>query len=149
MSVTLLAAVLLLAFSASAPPALTWSAELHVAGAVDVSAPRSDGRLVVGGGQRLWLLDRGRGALTPFADGPGGYRGSGGEPYLALSAGRRVDAAGCEFAPDELFVIEPAAHDVVRIDAAGRSHPFARVDGVDSLTGIAFDTAGRFGGRLL
>lgn len=137
----------------TATPALAgaaWSTALHVTGVVDVSAARTDGRLVVSGGKRLWLLDRKSGATTPFADGPGGYPGSAGdEPYLALSTGRRVADAGCAFAPDELFVIEQAAHDVLRIDADGRSHPFARVDGVESLSGIAFDTVGRFGNRLL
>ncbi|HSR26433.1 MAG TPA: hypothetical protein VLW53_22970 [Candidatus Eisenbacteria bacterium] len=133
--------------SVSAP---AWSTDLHVAGVVDVSVPRTDGRLVVSGGRRLWLLDRRTGGLAPFAAGPGGYPGGAGdEPYLALSPGRRVAAAGCAFAPDELYVVEQAAHDVLRIDAGGRSHPFARVDGVDSLNGIAFDTVGRFGNRLL
>ena len=143
------AAVLHLAGLAAAPAA-AWSADLHVAGVVDVSGPRVDGRLVVSGGRRLWLLDRPTGALEPFAAGPGGYPGSAGdEPYLALSPGRRVAAAGCAFAPDELYVVEQAAHDVLSIDAGGRSRPFARVDGVDSLNGIAFDTVGRFGNRLL
>ncbi|HXM58319.1 MAG TPA: hypothetical protein VOB72_23160 [Candidatus Dormibacteraeota bacterium] len=132
------------------PGAVAWSARIHAPGVVDVSAARVDGRLVVGGGSRLWLLDRRSGALTPFADGPGGYpSGLGGEAYLAVSPGRRVSAAGCAFAPDELYVIEPAAHDVLRIDAAGRSHRFAAIDGVETLTGIAFDTVGRFGNRLL
>jgi hypothetical protein len=35
------------------------------------------------------------------------------------------------------------------VDAAGRAGRFAHVDGVDSLSGIAFDTTGRFGNRLL
>jgi hypothetical protein len=143
------ATVLHLAGLAAAPGA-SWATDLHVTGVVDVSAARADGRLVVSGGRRLWLLDRPTGALAPFAGGPDGYPGSAGdEPYLALSPGRRVAAAGCVFPPDEVYVVEQAAHDVLRVDVGGRSHPFARVDGVDSLNGIAFDTVGRFGNRLL
>jgi hypothetical protein len=143
-------AMQLLAPPAASPPPVNWSTQLHVAGVVDVSAPRSDGRLVVSGGSRLWLLDRRTGALTPFAAGPGGYPGGAGdEPYLALSTGTRVPAAGCAFAPDELYVIQQSTREVLRIDAAGAAHRFAAVDGVDSLGGIAFDTTGRFGGRLL
>jgi hypothetical protein len=48
-----------------------------------------------------------------------------------------------------VYVVQQAARDVLRIDAAGRASRFAHVDGADSLGGIAFDTAGRFGGRLL
>ncbi len=141
---------LLLVVPAAAATPATWSTDLHVAGAVDVSVPRSDGRLVVSGGGRLWLLDRRTYDLAPFAAGPDGYRGgSGDEPYVALSTGLAVGGAGCSFAPDEVYVIEQGPHAVRRIDAGGRAHPFAQVDGVESLSGIAFDTTGRFGGRLL
>jgi hypothetical protein len=145
-------AIHLLAPQAAASPVavLAWSTQLHVTGVVDVSAPRADGRLVVSGGSRLWLLDRRTGALTPFAAGPGGYPGGAGdEPYLALSPGGRVAAAGCAFAAGDLFVIQQSTRQVLRIDPAGDSQRFVTVDGVDSLGGIAFDTTGRFGGRLL
>jgi hypothetical protein len=136
--------------AASQPAVLAWSTRLHVTGVVDVSAARADGRLVVSGGSRLWLLDRRTGGLTAFAAGAGGYSDANGdEPYLALSRGERVPAAGCAFVPDDLFVIQQGTRQVLRIDAAGASHVFATVDGVDSLGGIAFDTTGRFGGRLL
>lgn len=136
--------------AASPTPALTWSTQLHVTGVVDVSAPRADGRLVVSGGSRLWLLDRRGGGLTPFAAGPGGYPGGAGdEPYLALSPGGRVAAAGCAFAAGDLYVLQQSTREVLRIDPAGASRPFVTIDGVDSLGGIAFDTTGRFGGRLL
>lgn len=136
--------------AAPTPGVVAWSTQLHVAGVVDVSTPRSDGRLVVSGGSRLWLLDRRTGSLVPFAAGPGGYPGGAGdEPYLTLTPGGRVAAAGCSFAADELYVIQQATQDVLRIDLSGRAHRFAHVDGVDSLGGIAVDTVGRFGGRLL
>jgi hypothetical protein len=151
-ALALLLAVPTAAFAAAPTPTMTsWSTQLHVAGVVDVSAPRTDGQLVVSGGSRLWLLNRGTGELKPFATGPGGYPGSGGgdEPYLALSPSRPVGGGGCPFAPDQLYVIGQTTHQVLAIDQAGASRLFAQVDGVDSLNGIAFDTAGRFGGRLL
>jgi hypothetical protein len=146
-----LGALLLLTVAAAPAPAVAgWSTRLHVRGVVDVTYARADGRLVVSGGARLWLLDRRTGGLTPFATGPGGYPGGAGdEPYLAVSPGGRVDAAGCAFARDDLYVVQQGTRDVLRIDGGGRSHAFAHVDGVDSLGGIAFDSTGRFGGRLL
>jgi hypothetical protein len=45
--------------------------------------------------------------------------------------------------------VQQGPRDVLRIDPAGRASRFAHVDGVDSLSGIAFDTTGRFGSRLL
>jgi hypothetical protein len=149
-AVVLTAIQLLVPTAAATHGRLAWSTRLHVTGVVDVSAPRSDGRLVVSSGSQLWLLDRTTGALTPFAAGPEGYPGGAGEePYLALSTGLRVPAALCAFAPDELYVIQQATRQVLRLDTAGVSHVFATIDGVDSLGGIAFDTTGRFGGRLL
>jgi hypothetical protein len=147
-----LAAVHLLAAggAAAAPAPAAWSSARHLPGVVDLTTPRSDGALVVSGGSRLLLLDRASGAMTPFAAGPGGYPGGAGdEPYLALSSGRTVAAAGCGFAPDDLFVLQQRPRDIIRIDPGGHAHTFVHIDGVDSLNGIAFDTVGRFGNRLL
>jgi len=61
-----------------------------------------------------------------------------------------VASAGCDFAPDDVYVLrlhQPIG--VTRVTAAGVAQPFAKVAGVDSLNGIAFDTTGRFGSRLL
>lgn len=136
--------------AAAAGPPAAWSALRHVPGVVDVTAPRTDGALVVSGGSRLFLMNRATGNLTAFAAGPGGYPGGAGdEPYLALSPGGAVAAAGCRFAPDDVFVLQQGPRDVLRIDRDGRSERFVHVDGVDSLSGIAFDGVGRFGGRLL
>ena len=135
----------------AAPAMLTWSRSLQIPGVLDVVGPRSDGDLVVAADGKLFLLDPATGTRKQFAAGAGGYsRSAGGEPYIALSTGSRVGAAGCRFGPDELFVLqlEPAGG-VLRIDEQGRMHAFAKVDGVDTLNGITFDTAGRFGGRLL
>jgi hypothetical protein len=133
------------------PATLTWSRSLQVPAVLDVVGPRSDGELVVAAGGKLFLLDPATATRKQFAAGAGGYsRSAGGEPYVALSNGSRVAAAGCRFGPDELFVLqlEPGGG-VLRIDREGRVHAFTTVDGVASLNGITFDTAGRFGGRLL
>jgi hypothetical protein len=137
------------AVSAAAPQ--TWSRSLHVPGVLDIVGPRSDGQLVVAADGKLFLLDPASGSRRQFAGGPGGYsRAAGGEPYIALSTGSRVPAAGCSFGRDELFVLqlEPAGG-VLRVDGEGRAHVFTTVDGVASLNGITFDSTGRFGGRLL
>jgi hypothetical protein len=134
---------------AAAPP--TWSRSLQIPGVLDVVGPRSDGQLVVAADGKLFLLDPASGTRRQLAAGPGGYsRPAGGEPYIALSTGSRVPAAGCSFGRDEVFVLqlEPAGG-VLRIDAEGRAHAFTTVDGVASLNGITFDSTGRFGGRLL
>jgi hypothetical protein len=145
----LVAAYLVLAAGAGDGPA-RWTGRVHLPGVVDVGGPRSDGRVVVSGGSRLYLLDRSTDTLTPFADGPGGYTGGGGdEPYLAVSLGGRVPGAGCGFTPDEVYVLRPGTAEVIRVGADGRAHRFAHLSGVRSLNGIAFDTAGRFGRRLL
>jgi hypothetical protein len=130
---------------------LTWSRWQHVPGVLDVVGPRGDGRLVVAAAGKLLLLDPATGTQTRIAGGPGGYSHSAdGEPYITLSPGLPVAAAGCTFVRDELFVLElHPAGGVLRIDAQGRAQRFAAVDGVDSLNGITFDSTGRFGGRLL
>lgn len=133
---------------ASAGAPLAWTRWQHVPGVLDVAGPRSDGSLVVAAGGKLFQLNPATGERQPFA---AGYAGAGGEePYLALSSGLPVAGAGCTFARDDLFVLQlKPAGGVLRIDPSGHVHAFADVDGVDSLNGIAFDTAGRFGGRLL
>lgn len=133
----------------SASPA-TWRPVIHLPGVVDIAGPRRDGLLVISGGRRLYLFDQQTGALEPFATGAGGYPPlPGDEPYLAISTGQRVAGAGCRFAPDDVFVIDQGPHRVWRIDAAGKADVFAEVSGVTSLSGVTFDTTGRFGHRLL
>jgi hypothetical protein len=133
---------------ASAAAPLAWTRWQHVPGVLDAVGPRSDGSLVVAAGGRLFQLNPATGERHPFA---AGYTGAGGEePYLALSSGLPVAGAGCTFARDDLFVLQlKPAGSVLRVDSTGQVHTFADVDGVDSLNGIAFDTTGRFGHRLL
>ena len=133
---------------AAAGPA--WQAQAKVPGIFDVGGPRPDGWLVVAGAARLWLVDP-QGAVTPFAQGPGGYSDDrGGEAYLAVSPGLHPGGPGCDFAPGDVYVLRlhpPLG--VTKVDVHGQKSNFANVAGVSSLNGIAFDTVGYFGHRLL
>jgi hypothetical protein len=136
--------------SAARPEAGVRWRELNVfPGIVDVVGPRADGRLVVASSAGLFLLRRG-GPVTPFARGPDGYVPAAGEPYIALARNRRLSAAGCSFQRDDLYALVPtAAPGVVRIDSLGRAKRFADLPAGAFPSGIAFDTVGRFGYRLL
>ncbi len=149
-ALALAALVLLPALMLGDVPAPAWQQWHHVDGVFDVSGPRSDGRLVLATSGHMVLLDR-EGRAAPFAQGGGGYADDPGtEAYLVVSPGLHVASAGCDFARDDVFVLRlhrPVG--VTRVTASGTALPFAAVPGVDSLNGIAFDTTGRFGGRLL
>ena len=129
---------------------LSWQPWQHLAGVFDLAGPRSDGRLVVAGGGRLYLMSL-DGTIVPFADGPGGYQvPSGPEAYLDVSPGLRVSASSCDFARDDIFIIRPGAPlGVTRVDPSGHATNFTNITGLDSLNGIVFDTVGRFDHRLL
>ena len=129
----------------------TWEHWQTIPGIFDVAGPRKDGSLVVAGNGVLYLVNP-AGVVTPFARGSQGYAGEGGgaESYLTMSTGHEVSAAGCSFAADDVFVLRlHAPLGVTRVDGEGHASPFATVTGVDSLSGIAFDTTGSFGYRLL
>jgi hypothetical protein len=106
--------------------------------------------LVVAGSGLLYLVDT-AGNVSPFARGPHGYADdAGAEAYLTLSSGREVKGAECAFARDDVFVLRlHAPLGITRVDHQGHATAFANVTGVDSLNGIAFDTIGKFGLRLL
>lgn len=115
-------------------------------GVVDVVGPRADGRLVVSTHSALLLLRPGGPArrLAP------GYTPQGGEPYAALAADRPLRRARCSFKRDDVYVIEPTGTPgVARIDGRGRASRFAALPAGSFPSGIAFDTTGRFGSRLL
>ncbi|MEY2434480.1 MAG: hypothetical protein QOC92_4205 [Acidimicrobiaceae bacterium] len=121
---------------------------MHIPAVLDVAGPRNDGRLVVAAHGRLLLMDS-AGRTSDFApeysvpDGP--------EPYIALSPGVTVDAAGCSFDRDDVFALD--LHDpspgITKISADGTVSHLADVGGVTTLLGIALDTGGGFGHRLL
>jgi hypothetical protein len=115
----------------------------------DVAGPRSDGRLVVAAGGKLFLMDQATGALDRFAGGPGGYPGAGGEePYIAVVPA--AVAGRTTFRADDVFVLQlKPTGGILRIDSEGIAHAFANVAGVDLMNGITFDETGAFGYRLL
>jgi hypothetical protein len=132
----------------TAPSGVIWGQFVHVPAVLDLAGPRSDGRVVVAAHGRLRLMEP-SGQTTEFApdysvpDGP--------EPYIALSPGVTVDGVGCGFERDDVFALDlhDASPGVTRISASGAVSHLADVAGVTTLVGIAFDTVGRFGHRLL
>lgn len=130
----------------------TWERwQTSIPGIFDIDGPRSDGSLIVAGSAKLYLVDP-AGNATPFARGPGGYReDAGAEAYLAMSPGGHVSAAGCDFAPDETFLLRlHVPIGITRVDAPGENTgSFTNLTGVTALNGIAFDTTGAFDHRLL
>src|SRR5580704_12002949 len=131
------------------PPA-AWVVFRHLPGVVDLSGPRSDGSFLVAAAGRLLVLGR-DGTLNPFARGAGGYlTAAGTEPYLVLTSSDQVRGTRCSFGNDTAFAIEPGARPgVIMISGRGRARRFASLPPGRSLSGIAFDTTGRFGHRLL
>jgi len=126
-----------------------WRVLHSVPGAVDVVGPRSDGRFIVSSRGGLVLFRRG-GAARPFARGPAGYAPAGGEPYVALSQGRRLRRQDCSFRRDEVFALDAAGQPgVTRIGPRGRARRFASFPAGAFPSGITFDGVGRFGNRLL
>jgi hypothetical protein len=121
-----------------------------VAGVVDLAVRRSDGRFVVAANGRLALLRPG-GRPVPFARGPGGYATDPGpEPYIALSTGQAVRGAACRFPRDGVYALEPQGRPgVIAISRSGQARRLVDLGGAGLLTGIAFDSTGRFGHRLL
>ena len=157
--VTLVAIVTFAAWLAAASPLgaradqpAAWQQWRSVRGVVDLAGPRSDGRFVVAARGRLFLLRPADGRLSRYpASGPVYATKPSLEPYIVVAGPRqRVPAARCAFPRDTVYAIEPAGRTaVLAVTPAGRVRRLARVRGVKTLNGIEFDTAGRFGGRLL
>ena len=122
-----------------------------IAGVVDVGGPRADGWLVVMGTGKLWLVDP-LGAATPY---PGTYGdATTAEPYLTvvpqLPHAVLTSSAGCSFQRGDVYVLRlHAPLGLNRVDAQGQKSAFANIPNVTNLTGIAFDTGGAFGYRVL
>ena len=120
-----------------------------MSGIVDVVGPRTDGRLVLSTHGGL-VRDAAHRAARALCRGPQGYAGAPGEPYMALGSGHRVSGAGCAFRRDAIFVLDPdATPGVVRVDPSGRSSRFADLPPGAFPAGIASDTVGLFGYRIL
>jgi len=132
------------------PPPAAWAVSRHLPGVVDLAGPRADGSFLVAAAGRLFVLGR-DGTLRPFARGTGGYQtAQGTEPYLVLA---RTDAEGgepCSFGKNTAFAIEPGADPgVIMISPDGRARRFASLRPGLFPSGIAYDSTGRFGHRLL
>jgi hypothetical protein len=114
---------------------------------VDLTEPRDDRSIVVAAAGKLDALSA-RGRLTRFA--PGYAAPPGLEPYIALSSGERVANAGCRFPTGSVYALRLNHGDgVTVINARGIPRRFARLSPRGLEDGIAFDTTGGFGHRLL
>src|SRR6202043_3900777 len=69
---------------------------------------------------------------------------------IALSTGERVASAGCTFPQKTLYVLRlQKGTGVTAVDARGEARGFASPPRKGLENGIAFDSTGRFGHRLL
>jgi hypothetical protein len=136
------------AATGAAAPA-TWQAWQHLRGVFDLAGPRPDGTVIAAAAGKLYVIAP-DGRISPFADGPGGYRGSDGpEAYIALSPAG-LQGSGCRFAAGDLFVLDlGTVPGVIRVSPDGHASAFASVPAAKTLSGIVFDTGGGFGHRLL
>lgn len=136
-------ACLALAPSSAAAAGATWEQWVSVPGVFDLGGPRSDGSLLVGGAGVLYTLSP-NGTLSRFAAG----EDSGAEPYLAVSPGLHLSTPACNFPKDNTYILR--LHAPIGITHLGTegANSLANVD-VPGLNGIAFDTVGMFGHKLL
>jgi hypothetical protein len=121
----------------SAAVTATWTTFAHLTTPIDVVVSN---RIVVAANGRLQSLSPG-GAVAAFAT---GYRSpGGGEPYIAASPG------GC-FGRQTIYVLQVVGRaGVVVVRPGAGVRRFASIGAPGLLEGIAFDTTGRFGHRLL
>ena len=133
-----------------ARPSVAWLVYRHLPGVVDLAGPRGDGSFLVAAAGRLFVLGR-DGTLSPFARGAGGYLTTmGTEPYFVLTSSDAVGGTQCSFGNGTAFALEPGARPgVVMISPRGEARRFASLPPGRFLSGIAFDSTGRFGHRLL
>jgi hypothetical protein len=150
LAASLIAVALLVAVGSAAQAQPAWKPVLHVAGIVDVVGPRADGGLLISATTGLFLYHPGSGA-EPFAAGPGGYKASTGEPYVALVPARRKQpGANCSFHRDDVYALDAdTTPGVVRITAQGKAVRVRDLPAGTFPSGIALDLTGRFGYRLL
>jgi hypothetical protein len=137
--------VILVAFLAgcSATPATArlahWRVFAHTKAPIDVVGPRSDGSLVLAVARGLATLGP-NGTIKPFDT---AYRGRGEEPYIAQAP------PGC-FGGGTIYALKlTAPQGVYAIGPRGQPRLFTTLRAPGLANGIAFDTTGRFGHRLL
>jgi hypothetical protein len=133
----------------SAATRARWTPAVRATRVLDLTEPLSGGTIVVAANRRLALLLP-SGAVQPFARGPAGYANPGGEePYIALGSGQPA-AGGCSFGAQTVYVLRlQQGPGVTAVDARGEAHAFASLPATGLEDGIAFDSTGRFGHRLL
>jgi hypothetical protein len=126
-----------------------WVSFRHIPAVVDLAGPRRNGQLTLALTGRLSLF--GPGGLVDFARGRHGYSTARGtEPYIALAPGALDGVGKRSFTRDDVYALEPGkAPAVLRIDSRGDVTQFAKLPGGSFPNGIAFDTTGTFGHRLL
>ena len=121
-----------------------WLAFAHVRRPLDLVASEDGRRIVTAAAGRLWRLGP-TGGSASFAQGPQGSVSPGGEePYVALSPGGCYGAGGSVYA---LRLV--SGRGVVAVTPDGRARRFAYLGAPGLIDGIAFDTTGDFGHRLL
>jgi hypothetical protein len=135
---------------AGPPPSAAWAVFRHLPGVVDLAGPRGDGSFLVAAAGPLFVLG-GDGTPSAFARGAGGYlTAMGTEPYLVLTSSVPVPGNHCSFGKNTAFAIEPGKRPgVIMISPQGQARRFASLPAGRFPSGIAFDSTGRFGHRLL
>jgi len=140
----------LVAGSAAAQTGAAWEQWQHQVGIVDVGV-RADGTLVTMVAGRLMTVAPSTGAASPFADGPGGFSADPNvESYFVIATNQAVENTTCAWRADDLYILDLSSPPgIARVDSNGQSSRFTTLGGVDTLGGIAMDTAGSFGHQLL
>ena len=148
----LLGACLALMLTSQRPPnaaaqQVAWEQWQHQVGVVDLGV-RGDRSLMAMVAGRLFQIAA---AATPFSTGPDGFSADpGAEPYFVVAQPLSLDDASCSWPADDLLILDlTVPPGIARVDPAGHASRFASLSGVDTLGGIALDTTGRFGHRLL
>lgn len=130
------------------PAGPDWQRWVPLPGVVDLVGPRPDGTLVAAAAGRLFTVTP-DGNVAPFSTyvTDAATQGS-----IAISPGLDV-AAGptCRFEAGDVFALDAATSPlgVSQVAVDGRSARFVDLPDAEALTGIAFDTTGRFGNKLL
>jgi hypothetical protein len=135
------------AASPKSGPSALWTARVHLRGVVDLTAPQADGALLVAARGRLFRLAADR-AVRPFA--PTYSAPPGLEPYITVSPGLRTTGETCAFPAGDIYALRLAhGNGVTVITPAGTVRRFVSLPHRGLENGIALDTPGRFGHRLL
>jgi hypothetical protein len=136
---------LLTATPAAGAAPLAWEQWAPIPGVYDVAGPLSDGRLLLATDTGLQELDPKTAVAVPAVP---AYRPEAGiEDYLVTGTGLSVPGAGCGFPSGAAYALQTKPPAVSTVgDQVGFRVP---IPGVETLSGLAFDTSGRFGNRLL